>query len=100
MTAVEMGGFVLLVLACYPALSQRIQTGAVTSVGLFLLALAGICYATRTGDGVRHWLLAGGALTVLAGEILAWRAGVRWWWVPLVLRRARLLPGRSKLWRD
>lgn len=100
MTAVEMGGLVLLVGACYPALSPRIQTGAVTSVGLFLLALAGIGYATCTGDGVRHWLLAGGALTALAGEWLAWRAGLRWWWVPMLFRRARPLPGRSRIWRD
>lgn len=100
MTASELGGVVLVVGACWPALSPRVATGIVTSTGLFLLALAGIAYTTCTGDDARLWLLGAGVVMVAVGEVMAWRAGERWWWVPMAVRRARPLPGRSKLWRD
>jgi thiol:disulfide interchange protein len=72
----QMVGWVLLVLALIPALSQKVQTGVTSALGLWLLALAGIALIAGTGEGVREWLLCVGLVLAVAGEVMHWRRTV------------------------
>lgn len=97
-TPSEFAGLVLIVAAAVPALSPRVPTGVLTTLGLFALALAGITYATGTGMETRQWLLLAGVLVVGVGELVAWHKGLRWRWIDGLAGHQR--PARSRVWRD
>lgn len=88
-------GWVLLVLACWPVLSPRVETGATQALGLLMVCVAALSLIGGTGAGVREWMLLGGMLLAVVGEVMHWRSrGGRWRLYRIVAKMHRQDDGR------
>lgn len=67
----ETVGVAMIIMAAWPALDPRVETGIVLTIGLALFALSGICLAF--GLPLPGWMLPAGVLLSCAGEALQWR---------------------------
>lgn len=70
MTAEVLYGWALVVAAAWPALSPKIRTGVISTLGLFSMALAGMAFIAGRGDGTREWLIVGGLMMVAAAHAI------------------------------
>lgn len=84
-------GWVLVVLACWPAFSPRVETGVLTTCGLLSIALGALGMALGFGvPGSRSACIWTGVALVAAGEAWRWYLrGPRWSWYRLALRLHR-----------